>query len=318
MRLYCAIVLGLFTIQLTALTILKADYGWIPGQIRNYKEGSWNQSSTDLTPGTGKVWNFTIPSQGYENNTFSFCSNVPAFPNANFIKSDEGRVNGLLIGNNYFQQTIDDFVQLGYESVGTYVWTPGVPTGLPHFFNQTWQGTYNYTSEYGSVDYTISGSVIAEGQLTTHWGTHSAVLVKFHYSSNTEYDAYQWETKEYGIEVFSNSLNGGLVYVLNEAQPNIVASDDQIASPIIQKVTVYPNPSKDIINLQVSTKQPDNLDVSIYNIKGELVFQDKQTANRTITWNGKNLKQNKVMPGIYFYRIDLGRQIATGKFVIIQ
>jgi hypothetical protein len=41
-----------------ALIIEQADYGFYPGAQRNYKEGAWNQNSTDLSEGSGKSWNF--------------------------------------------------------------------------------------------------------------------------------------------------------------------------------------------------------------------------------------------------------------------
>ncbi|HNX00135.1 MAG TPA: T9SS type A sorting domain-containing protein [Candidatus Cloacimonadota bacterium] len=310
------LILLFYLCQLYSTTITKSDYGFSAGKTRNFKEGSWNQASTDLTEGTGKVWNFTTPTAGYQNNTYQNCSNVAGFPNANLVQQYSQLLNGYSgTGSMYYQETTDDFLQIGYTGSPNLLWNPSIPTGLPHYLNKTWTSTNTWT--YGT--YVITGKVIAEGSLTTHWGTHQAVLVRYYYTTTSlSYYCYQWETKEYGIEAYTNTLNGGMLYVLNEAEPNSVPNSDATVTPSPFNVTVYPNPAQRVVNLKLNKTTDEPISLQIYNIRGELVHSENKVQTTQLHWDMKDSNDKIVSAGIYFYRIESDKHIMKGSFVVMK
>ena len=94
-------------------------------------------------------------------------------------------------------------------------------------------------------------------------------------------------------------------------------------------ISVYQNP---VINTDVSffinhkdidlSKNEQRVELSIYNIKGQLInrssnFQMMDNQNIFI-WNRKDMNNNDVASGIYFYRIHTDNQTTSGKFLIIK
>lgn len=250
------------------LTIELGDYGYTDGKIRNYLEGPWNSSVTDLSEGTNKVWNFSMPSAGYVNNTFHSVQNVSGFPGANMSASyDQYTLDYYSSGTLYYQNTASDILNIGYTGYPNLVWNPPVPMGLPHYLGKTWTGTHSWA--YGS--YNVSGKVLAEGQVTTPLGSFAALLVRYYYQTNViSYYYYQWETREYGIIAYAMTLNDGMLYVLNQADPNVANHDSQAPAPSL-RASLGPNPFGRELFLSLETKSSDPVSVSIFDLKGRCI-----------------------------------------------
>jgi len=81
----------------------------------------------------------------------------------------------------------------------------------------------------------------------------------------------------------------------------------------------HPNPFNS--NTWINYTLPGSSDVllAVYNVNGELVrtlHKGKQASgNYSVKWNGLNDNQNKVSPGIYFYRLQTGDYIKTRKLL---
>ena len=99
------------------------------------------------------------------------------------------------------------------------------------------------------------------------------------------------------------------------------------ASPVTFKS--YPNPFKLSSHSQKSQftisfylPKSENMKISIYNIKGQLVkkLTDKKipAGNHKILWKGIDSKEKKVKSGIYFYRIERANAEIVKKFVLIN
>jgi len=288
------------------LTIEVADYGYADGKIRNYLEGPWNSSSTDLTEGTGKVWNFSMPSAGYVNNTFHSVQNVSAFPGANMSAVyDQYTLDYHSNGTLYYQNSGSDILNIGYTGSPNLVWNPPVPMGLPHNLGDSWIGMHSWA--YGT--YTVSGDVLAEGQVTTSLGSYPALLVCYHYQTNViSYYNYQWETKEYGIIAYTNTLNNGMLYVLSQADPNVTNEDCLAPAPTL-KATIGPNPFAHDLSLTLSSKSSHPVSVSIYNLKGRLVAKSEHTlkAGEETQLDLSHAFANQAA-GLYFVSIKAGNE----------
>ncbi len=315
-RIILILAVSLLCIWGYGITIEVADYGYSDGKIRNYSEGPWNSSNTDLTEGTNKVWSFSMPSAGYVNNSFHSVQNVSGFPNANMSADyDQYTLDYYSNGTLYYQNTGSDILSIGYTASPNFVWNPAVPMGLPHYLGKTWSGTHNWA--YGT--YTISGKVLAEGQIFTPLGSYPALLVRYYYQTNViSYYYYQWETKEYGIMAYTITVNDGMLYVLNQADPNVVSVDDVVAAPSL-KASLSPNPFAGELSLAIVSKSASPISVSIYNLKGRLVAQRLHNleAETELQLDLRDVFTEQAA-GIYFVTLKAGKEKLVRKVTKLQ
>lgn len=296
------------------LMIEVEDYGYSEGKIRNYAQGSWNASDTDLTAGTNKTWSFSMPSAGYVNNTYHHVQNASGFPNANISATYEQYIlNYYSSGTLYYQNTGDDILSMGYTGSPDFVWNPPVPIGLPHYLGKSWTGTHNWA--YGT--YTVSGNVISEGQISTPLGSFQAILVRYLYQTNAiSYYVYQWETTQYGIIAYALTVNDGMLYVLNQAEPNTIA--DWVVEVPPLKTVIGPNPFKVDLSLSLESKRNEVANVSIYDLRGRLVARKEHSLQ-----GGSELHIDLVQEfaskaaGIYFISIKAETEKVIHKVTIL-
>lgn len=288
------------------LTIEVDDYGYTDGKIRNYREGPWDSSGTDLSEGSNKVWNFSLPTAGYVNNTFHSVQNINGFPGANMSAIyDQYTLDYYSNGTLYYQNTGSDILNIGYTGYPNLVWNPPVPMGLPHSLGKTWTGVHDWA--YGT--YNVSGKVLAEGQVTTPLGSYPALLVRYYYQTNViSYYNYQWETKEYGVIAYTMTLNDGMLYVLDEADPS-VANEDVLAPVPTLKATLGPNPFRADICLSLESKSAHPVSVSIYDLKGRFISSSEYTlkAGEETQLDLRDAFTDQAV-GIYFIAIKSGTE----------
>jgi len=308
-RILLILAISLYWLCGFCLTIEVSDYGYTEGKIRNYNEGPWNSSGTDLSEGTNKLWSFNMPSAGYVNNIFHCVQNVSGFPNANMSADFEQNIlDYYSSGTQYYQNTGSDILSIGYTASPNFVWNPPVPMGLPHYLGKTWSGTHNWA--YGT--YVVSGKVIAEGQVSTPLGSYPALLVRYYYQTNViSYYYYQWETKEYGIIAYTLTVNNGMLYVLNQADPN-VANEDNVVQTHSLKAVLSPNPFASDLSLILEAKNSSPVCISIYDLKGRLIAKSdhilKAGAITQLDFSEVFVNQTA---GLYFVSINYG----SGKLV---
>ncbi len=82
----------------------------------------------------------------------------------------------------------------------------------------------------------------------------------------------------------------------------------------ILKVTVVPNPVNDVVHFIYDLKEDTHVTICIYNTMGKLVAKPldgfHQGQKQTVTWQSEHLES-----GIYYYQIQAGNQVKTGKIV---
>ncbi|HOE91123.1 MAG TPA: peptidylprolyl isomerase [Candidatus Cloacimonadota bacterium] len=103
--------------------------------------------------------------------------------------------------------------------------------------------------------------------------------------------------------------------------PN-TTQDHTINIPAISCLSNYPNPFKSEINIVYQCAKNQAVDISIYDIKGRKIntYQQIQAGigENTWVWDGKNMRQEKVANGIYFYQIEAKGEKAVGKIMLIN
>jgi len=103
---------------------------------------------------------------------------------------------------------------------------------------------------------------------------------------------------------------------------HIIYHTDNEVSPIIENVSVYPNPSRTNTTIQYSLSKAAPLEMSIYNVKGQLIHQAKLPVSKAginkIEWNGKDQSNNEVGAGVYLCRIGTGNNFLTTKILHVK
>lgn len=103
----------------------------------------------------------------------------------------------------------------------------------------------------------------------------------------------------------------------------------QFDLPIIQPIEInnlrqnYPNPFNPETNISYSIINNGFVELSIYNIKGqlvkELVKSSRNTGDHNVVWNGKDSAGRKVSSGLYFYKLKLNEKaVDTKKMMLLK
>lgn len=87
-----------------------------------------------------------------------------------------------------------------------------------------------------------------------------------------------------------------------------VFADDPLTLTLVNKLQPnYPNPFNPETTIKFSIRNDANVEISIYNIKGQrvknLVQQDMEKGEHQIVWEGKNEEGQTVSSGVYFYKL---------------
>ena len=137
-----------------------------------------------------------------------------------------------------------------------------------------------------------------------------------------EYDDVVTENGVYDYTVVAVYTSGSSNVISASIEVTDLGADD----PIIPDVTAlngnYPNPFNPVTNIAFSISEPTNVNIEIYNIKGEkvttLVNGYMEANNYTYTWDGTDNNRNSVSSGVYFYKMKAGRYTSTKKMILMK
>jgi len=110
------------------------------------------------------------------------------------------------------------------------------------------------------------------------------------------------------IETDNNNYNG-LIMIDSDLLSVIDESENT-------KITVYPNPFKDYLNISFFANNQTTYEFSLFDISGKLVDRftgEATTGTNMITWDVNN---NTLKPGYYFYKLKVGEIIKNGKIIL--
>ena len=84
----------------------------------------------------------------------------------------------------------------------------------------------------------------------------------------------------------------------------------------------YPNPFNPETNIEYTLQNPEKVTLRIYNVNGQVVrtlLNGSQSAGtHTVLWNGRNERGAMVPSGLYFYRIDAGKNSLTQGMILMK
>ena len=118
-------------------------------------------------------------------------------------------------------------------------------------------------------------------------------------------------------------LGGTLNYMaLALTIPGVSKNDNEVKEMTSLNLTNFPNPFNPTTTLNYTPSQSGNVNVSVYNVKGELIktlINEFQTATpQSIIWNGADNNGNKVATGIYFFKVQTTNATAISKTLLLK
>lgn len=104
--------------------------------------------------------------------------------------------------------------------------------------------------------------------------------------------------------------------------------DEELSSylPLISQFSNYPNPFNPLttirFNLNRELNDPDKLEVTIYNVKGQKVktlpISPSQSRTGFVVWDGTDNSNQPVSSGVYFYQLKSGKFEKTKKCMLMK
>lgn len=163
---------------------------------------------------------------------------------------------------------------------------------------QTWNNVY---SKAGSTLSTKAAQTAAFTPTAAQWRSETVSLGS--YTSATSLMIRFRATSDFGNNLYIDDVNIGTVGIEENADEN--------------GISVYPNPSSDVANVNINLATAQNVRVSIYNTLGEVVSSEDggnmSAGSHLFRMNTSNLNS-----GVYFVNIQLGDKLVTKKITVTK
>ena len=235
----------------------------------------------------------------------------------------------------------------GWINDSRYVSTFGGDGFLVEDIFSTWNGndwdlsskdTYVYDANGNEVEWISQqwdgSSWLNSDRTTSTWDANGNEAVSYSYSWNNNgweiYDGSKYEnTYQNGNlyqQIYSTWTLADWVtiyrytYFYNGATN--VDMDTQVRVPESYALSNYPNPFNPETTIQFELPQAARANVSIYNIRGELIktLTDQQLSagSHLITWDGTNYNNQSVSSGVYLYKLTTGNMSMTKRCMFLK
>ncbi|HQF67736.1 MAG TPA: Omp28-related outer membrane protein [Candidatus Cloacimonadota bacterium] len=107
----------------------------------------------------------------------------------------------------------------------------------------------------------------------------------------------------------------------NTVTINTLPNDDDVISAG-NSLNVYPNPFRSSTSFALRGKANRQVNISIYNVKGQLVRSmagtTDQNGEASLNWDGTNSSGNKVDSGVYYYQLNSPDFKHQGRIVLMK
>ncbi len=95
-----------------------------------------------------------------------------------------------------------------------------------------------------------------------------------------------------------------------------VGIEEPILSSSNWNINIYPNPFTTTTTFSYTLQQPSTVQITIFNHLGEqveVIRQQQPSGKQQVTWNAEGQPS-----GVYYYRMQAGNQIASGKMILVR
>ncbi len=121
------------------------------------------------------------------------------------------------------------------------------------------------------------------------------------------------------VYIFDKGLNEEEIVRLIEASTRVRLCGPNGVPRILDLAQNYPNPFNHATELQFALPQAGHVLLEIFNVLGRhivtLVDQEKSPHVHTVHWNGRDKYQKAVPSGVYFARLQCGKNVKTVKML---
>ena len=326
------IILTLFALEGVAQPVI--TYSGNAPQIGDhiYASGVPYGSSFDPGPAGGnQSWDFSNaePLISVESVAVDPAStpNAADFPEATIAFHDPNTSDN---DYSYSQITSSAWIHLGsidaFGNSSPYT-DPRIEMQYPFSYYDTYTDTYSFASISSVMIIHESGTITATadawGNVKTPAGTYNSTLrikkVMVYTDSvwNTEGDlmnvttdfftSYEWYTATSHFFVLSIGVDSDGTSSIAWSSSTTGIEDNSLLS----KITLFPNPADDIINVKIAGNITTKLTIDLINLPGQELIQLYETGNRQFSANISELPA-----GVYFLKIKTGSgNSITKKFV---
>lgn len=170
--------------------------------------------------------------------------------------------------------------------------------------------------------YDIRLSNTGSGGTSTAMFDNVGLIEWTEWTPESELQNIPWPNDYYWMQVQSleDMKSASIAFVeksFTESQGNSVQASHKVAS-----IDLYPNPFNPDTTISCSLPNATELEVSIYNIKGQLVRKlakgNYQAGKHSFIWDSKDSANRQVASGMYFVRVSAGRTSSVKKMVLLK
>lgn len=171
-------------------------------------------------------------------------------------------------------------------------------------------GYYIYRNDSNQVE-----NSTRQSSLIPPYNTSTEQTYNWTDSNVTEGEYYYWlmSIEKDG----STETHGSVKAKIGETTPETPNHDIKTAFN-----NIYPNPFNPSTTMSYSLAEASNVNIRIYNIKGELIKEyyelGKNKGNHAVVWNGKDKNNNPCGSGVYFFQLQAGKYHMTKKALLMK
>ena len=123
------------------------------------------------------------------------------------------------------------------------------------------------------------------------------------------------------IAGINNNGSGGIVYINKDAVLSSVV-DEQALPTAVSISANYPNPFNPSTTINFTLDRSGYTSLVIYNIMGqsvrELIAGQMNAGIHSVKWNGRDDSGNAVSSGVYISRLNMGKQVAAKRLMLMK
>ncbi len=192
----------------------------------------------------------------------------------------------------------------------SFVSVPGMPTQET---DSTWNGSSWVLDERDTYTWNGANDTLQE-VVTELWSGSSwtpNMRTTYTYDSNENVDIaieQNWVGRSWEDE-----------YKYDYSWQSTSANDDHIAPPVAAlRLNAYPQPFSTSLNIKPESKISGNIDIAIYNLKGQLVRKLVTLPGVEITWDGLDNSGVNCSSGMYYLKATQGRHSTSTRIVKLK
>jgi len=262
--------------------------------------------------------------------TFSVDTTIPTEVNPQFLAAVNGKIH-VSCGGDWINisgkiciidpalNTVENTLEIGGTTsnftlmVNNLIYiADGNGTSLYAYNAETYQIIYDVTNPFipgGSMVTSTDANLFVLGGL---WGQDFTVKV---------FDINESLLNEYTVGLYATDI---------KIVPEIVSANDKHLPKTACSLTNYPNPfnPETTISFEVNTHNTENIQIEIFNLKGQKVkdltvtlsgIEEQEKKIFNVIWDGTDTKNQPVSSGIYLYILEInGKSVVSNKCILLK